>query len=143
MTGDDSTPAASRIHRSAASHWSGFFASGGIAFLVDATVLQIGVGLLHLHPLVARLIAISTAMVAGWLSHRTLTFGLRSRPTAMEFVHYAAMAWTAAAINYATFASILLLRPGTWPLGALVVASGVAAGFSYLAMRFAVFRGRR
>ncbi len=143
MTGDNVAPADDNGRRSLAAHWGGFIASGLIAFLVDGAVLEAGIRLLHFHPLLARLLAISAAMVAAWLSHRTLTFALQSRPTATEFVRYAAMAWTAAAINYGTFASILLFRPGTWPLAALALSCVAAGIFSYLAMRFGVFRGRR
>lgn len=129
--------------RSAASHWGGFLASGAMGFLTDAVILETCIRLLNFRPLPARLLAISVAMVVAWLSHRTITFALKSRPSAAEFVRYAAMAWTAAAINYGVFASVLLLRPQTWPLAALVVSSCVAAIFSYLAMRHGVFRGRR
>jgi putative flippase GtrA len=82
-------------------------------------------------------------MVAGWLAHRTLTFALRSAPSVAEFVRYAAVAWTTAAINYGAFASILLARPATPPLLALSVASILATAFAYLGMRYAAFRGRR
>ena len=143
MTGEGVAPADGNGRRSVAAHWGGFVASGSIALLVDGAVLEAGIRLLHLHPLLARLLAISTAMVAGWLSHRTLTFAMQSRPTATEFARYATMAWTAAAINYGTFASILLLRPETWPLAALALSSVAAGTFSYLAMRFGVFRGHR
>jgi len=142
MTGDDIAPADSSAHRSAAGHWGGFLASGAISFLTDAAVLEACIRLLHFHPLLARLLAISAAMVAAWLAHRTMTFALQSRPSTAEFVRYATMGWIAAAINYGTFASILLLRPQTWPLAALVAASIIAAVFSYLAMRHGVFRGR-
>jgi putative flippase GtrA len=143
MKGEGVAPADGNGRRSAAAHWGGFIASGSIALLVDGAVLEAGIRLLQLHPLLARLLAISTAMVAGWLSHRTLTFALQSRPSAAEFARYATMAWTAAAINYGTFASILLLWPETWPLAALVMSCVAAGIFSYLAMRFGVFRGRR
>jgi putative flippase GtrA len=143
MTGRETASTDGRQLRSPTRHWGGFLVSGAIAFSTDAAILETTTRLLHWHPLLARLVAISLAMIAGWLAHRTLTFALRSRPTAMEFARYAAAAWSAAAINYALFATILLLRPGTWPLVALFIASGAAAVFSYLAMRFGVFRGRR
>lgn len=123
-----------------AKHWAGFVASGGIAFVTDATVLSILTKLAGMPPLVARLFAIACAMVAGWRAHRWLTFALPTRPTLQEFLGYAAVAWTSAAINYAVFAVILLLRPATAPLIALVGASLVAMAFSYLGMRFGAFR---
>lgn len=82
-------------------------------------------------------------MVAGWLAHRTMTFAVQSRPTVQEFISYAAVAWTTAAINYASFASILVLRPVTRPLVALIMASMIATVFAYVGMRFGAFRGRR
>jgi putative flippase GtrA len=124
-------------------HWGGFLASGLIALSIDAGVLETGVRMLHLHPLAARLIAISCAMVGGWLAHRTLTFALRSRPTFQEFVRYAAVAWTTAAINYGSFAAVLILRPATPPLLALVVSSLIATIFAYFGMRYGAFRGRK
>lgn len=143
MTGnDDIGSSMTGLGRSSRRHWGGFLISGLMAFTIDAAILETGVRLLHLHPLLARLLAISVAMVAGWLAHRTLTFALQSRPNAAEFARYATMAWTAAAINYGAFASILLLRPETWPLAALVLSSGIAAAFSYLGMRYGVFRRR-
>ncbi|HVY41930.1 MAG TPA: GtrA family protein [Hyphomicrobiaceae bacterium] len=129
--------------RSAGRHWGGFLVSGLIALSVDATVLEIGVRLLALGPLLARLIAISCAMVVGWLAHRTLTFALRSPPSLNEFARYAAVAWTTAAINYGVFASIILVRPATLPFVALIAASIVATVFAYLGMRYGAFRGKR
>ncbi len=123
-------------------HWGGFLVSGLIALVCDASLLQFGIVVLGLNPLVARLIAISGAMVAGWLAHRRLTFSLSVPPTLAEFSRYSATAWAAAAINYATFAAVLFVLPGTHPLTALVFASILATFFAYMGMRYRVFRGR-
>jgi hypothetical protein len=56
-------------------HGLGFLASGGTAFAVDALVLELLTVLLGVHPIAARLVAISLAMIAGWLMHRTFTPG--------------------------------------------------------------------
>jgi putative flippase GtrA len=124
-----------------ARHWGGFLLSGLIALTCDATMLQVGILVLGLHPLAARLLAIAIAMVAGWLAHRRLTFSLTTPPTAGEFVRYSAIAWTTAAINYAAFAFVLYLSPGTHPLAALVIASILATIFAYMGMRYGAFRG--
>ena len=99
--------------------------------------------LLGMHPIVARLAAISLAMVAGWLMHRTFTFAVTTPPSVAEFLRYAAVGWTAAAINYGVFVLIVLARPAIEPLVALVVSSLVAMVFAYLGMRFAAFRRGR
>jgi putative flippase GtrA len=124
-------------------HWGGFLLSGLIALSCDAAVLQFGTVVLGLHPLVARLVAISLAMVAGWLAHRRLTFSLTTPPTFGEFTRYSAIAWTTAAINYAVFATVIYLSPSTHPLVALAIASILATFFAYMGMRYGAFRGNR
>jgi putative flippase GtrA len=120
-------------------HGLGFLVSGALAFLTDAAILTL---LTHagLHPILARLFAISIAMVVGWRAHRRFTFGLTTPPRLAEFVRYAAVGWTAAAINYGVFVLIVLVWPSVPPLYALVVSSLVAMVFAYLGMRFAAFR---
>jgi putative flippase GtrA len=126
--------------QSTVSHGLGFLLSGSIAFLVDATVLTVLTSLVGLHPVVARVFAISVALVAGWLSHRRFTFRLTTPPSFPEFLRYAAVGWAAAALNYAVFVAIVLAWPGIVPVYALVLSSLVAMTFSYLGMRFAAFK---
>lgn len=136
LSSSKQSPAARGVVR----HLGGFATSGAIAFTVDATILTLLTRGLGVDPFVARIAAIAAAMVAGWLSHRRLTFDVRTPATAAEFLSYAAVAWTSAALNYLVYAAILVLRPATDPLAALVAASLVAMIFSYLGMRFGVFR---
>lgn len=139
-------PPASRLGGDAAEgvdprrHWVGFIASGALAFAVDGGVMEIGVRMLGLPPLLARLIGIGCAMIAAWLSHRTLTFALTTRPTLRELGRYVVAASAAALINYAVFATILLAWPSVQRLIALVMATFLATIFSYLSMRYGVFR---
>jgi putative flippase GtrA len=123
-------------------HGLAFLVSGSIAFCVDAIILKSLIALFAIHPIIARFFAISTAMVAGWLSHRTFTFAVLAAPSFREFLRYAAVAWSAAAINYALFVLIILALPGIEPLFAMVASSIGAMSFSYLGMRFAAFRRR-
>lgn len=120
-------------------HGLAFVLSGGTAFAVDATVLQGLTALLGVPAIAARVAAIALAMVAGWLMHRTFTFVVATRPSVAEFVRYAGVAWSAAAVNYAVFVLLLLARPGTHPLVALVVSSIAAMVLAYLGMRFGAF----
>ncbi len=64
-------------------HGLGFLFSGGLAFLIDASVLTV-LTLLGMHPITARFFAISIAMVVGWLAHRRFTFRLTTPPRAGE-----------------------------------------------------------
>src|SRR3981189_1317030 len=97
-------------------HGLGFLVSGGTPFAVDALVLELLTVLLGINPIAARLVAISLAMVAGWLMHRTFTFAVPTPPSVAEFLRYAGVAWTAAAVNYTVFVLIVLLRPHVEPL---------------------------
>ena len=120
-------------------HGLAFVLSGGTAFAVDATVLQGLTALLGVPAIAARVAAIALAMVAGWLMHRTFTFAVATQPSVAEFVRYAGVAWSAAAVNYAVFVLLLLARPGTHPLVGLVVSSIAAMVLAYLGMRFGAF----
>lgn len=128
---------------SLARHGAGFLASGILALSVDALVLTALYRGLGINPFAARLVAIAMAMVAGWLAHRRWTFAVQRPPSLGEFASYATLAWSVAALNYAVYSAVLLLTVETDPLIALVVASLVAMGASYLGMRFGVFRRGR
>jgi putative flippase GtrA len=121
-------------------HGLAFLFSGSLAFLVDAGILKLLIAALGLHPILARVISLSCAHVAGWLSHRRFTFRLRTPPTLMEFLRYAGVQSTVAVVNYAIYVAVLLVRPGTEPLIALFVSSGLAMFISYLGIRFGAFR---
>lgn len=122
-----------------ARHFGGFVAAGIIAFSVDAAVLAALIKGLEWEPFSARLGSVSVAMFAAWQAHRRLTFVVKQPPSIKEFVSYAAVAWTSAAVNYGLYAVILNVRPETDPLAALFVASLIAMFVSYFGMRFGVF----
>jgi putative flippase GtrA len=121
-------------------HWGGFFLSGGTAFLVDSAVTLALVELAGLGRFSARLAGILVAMVVAWLMHRNITFAVRAPPTLGEFGRFAAVAWMANALNYVVYLVILLLWPATPTLIAIVIATAIAAIFSYAGFRLGVFR---
>ncbi|HJU31816.1 MAG TPA: GtrA family protein [Hyphomicrobiaceae bacterium] len=121
-------------------HALAFLISGGTAFAIDALALKLLTAWVGMHPIAARVLAIAVAMIAGWLMHRTFTFRTGLAPTVAEFLRYIGVAWSSAAVNYAVFVAILLTRPSTEPLIALVLSSAVAMVFAYLGMRLAAFR---
>jgi putative flippase GtrA len=122
-------------------HWAGFVFSGGLSFIIDASVLKLLTAGLGMHPLLARIVSVACAIVAGWLSHRTFTFRMTTPPTLAEFLRFAGLQSTVlVCINYGIYAAILLLWPAFGPLFAMVVSSAVAMVFSYFGMRYAAFR---
>lgn len=121
-------------------HWLGFLVSGLIAFATDVVLSKALHDLLGWPWAISRFVAISIAMIAGWLAHRKLTFAVAAPPSIIEYGRYASMAWTAAALNYIVFLALLWLIPAIEPALAIALSSAVAMGFSYLGMKFAVFR---
>lgn len=123
-------------------HGVRFIICGAVAFAVDAAVLAALSSGLGVHPILARLAAIALAMVAAWLMHRTFSFAVSAPPSIAEFLRFASVAWTAAALNYCLFVLILLIDAHVPPLAAMFISSLAAMTFSYLGMRLAAFRQR-
>ena len=121
-------------------HFGGFVLAGGTAFVTDVSVLHVLDTWVGLSPFLARVPSIMVAMVVSFLINRTITFAVPGRPRADEFLRFAAVGWMSSALNYAVYAGVLVLRPGTWPGAATVIATAVAMITSYLGMRVAVFR---
>lgn len=128
--------------RSALTHGAGFVLSGGLAFAVDAGTLWLLTRFAGLDPYSARLAAIATAMVTAFFAHRRLTFAMTTPPTLAELARFLAVAWSASAVNYGLYALLLLARPATAPLLALVAATVVSMAVSYVGMRYGVFKRR-
>jgi putative flippase GtrA len=124
-------------------HYGGFLLAGITAYLVDAGVLQALITLGGMSPFTARIWGIGAAMLASWLINRSVTFPVAGPPTLREMASFAALGWVAALLSYLIYAGILLLRPETAPLLALTVAALIGMVYSYLGMRFGVFRQRR
>jgi putative flippase GtrA len=128
-----------RSRPSSTRHYIGFVAAGLAALAVDALILLVMTETMAISPYLARIVSISIAMVVSWQINRRITFAVQSPPTLAEFSKFATVSWLAQAVNYAVFAAILLLRPETWPVAALVAASLVAMFVSYAGFRFGVF----
>jgi putative flippase GtrA len=123
----------------AARHYGGFLAAGLAALATDALVLTLLTRGAGLSPFLARLFAIAVAMVVSWRINRRVTFAVAAPPSLAEFARFAGVSWAAQAVNYAVFALLLLARPATEPVAALIAASIVAMVVSYVGFRFGVF----
>ena len=117
-----------------------FATSGGLAFVTDASVLAALTRGLGIDPFSARIIAIACAMVVGFFAHRRISFAIATPPTLSEFAKFLSVAFSASVLNYAVYAGVLLLRPGTDPLIAMFFATAIAMAFSYVGYRFGVFK---
>ena len=63
--------------------------------------------------------------------------------TLKELGRFVTAAWSSSALNYGAFILILFVLPVAGPFGALVAATALSTIFSYVAMRYGVFRGNR
>lgn len=120
-------------------HTAGFVVSGATALAVDLGITSLLVRGLGLSPFIARPPAIGVAIVVAWLCHRRLTFAVDTPPTFAEFAKYAAVASSAAGLNYFIYAALLLAIPSLATEAALFAASVCSIMVSYAGMRFGVF----
>lgn len=117
---------------------TGFVASGGIGFVVDAGVLWLGLAA-GLPPWAARIPSFLCAVVATWLLNRRLTFASAAAPSVPEFLRYLQAMLLGVSVNYATFLAVL--SAGGGPLGALIAASAAGMVVNYLGARRVLDRG--
>jgi putative flippase GtrA len=130
-----------RLHQDArVRHGSAFLFSGAMAFLVDAAVTVSLAKLVGFDRFSARMFGILLAQVVSWRLHRTLTFAVKAPVDWREIVRFGAVAWSANGVNYVVYAGLLLMFPRMPILAALVLGSAAAMVFSYLGLRFGVFR---
>jgi putative flippase GtrA len=125
--------------QSRARHVLGFLASGVLAFLTDIGIAKAAHVYLGWSWPISRLLAICGAMLVAWLAHRTLTFAVAERPTLAEFIRYAGLAWSTAALNYGIFLGVLWFAPNLDGTIAIAISSLAAMTYSYVGMRFGVF----
>lgn len=85
----------------------GFAVAGGIAFLVDAGVLSLGVGAFGLPAELARIPSFLAAVVTTWLINRRYTFRTARAPSPAEFLAYLSAMAAGLAVNYAVFVAVL------------------------------------
>lgn len=121
-------------------HYGGFVLAGALALFTDGVILETLIRIARLDALLARPFAIGVAMLVSWRVNRTVTFSINAPPSLREFGRFAAVSWISQAVNYLVFAAILITRPSTPPLLALVLASLVAMFVAYFGFRYGVFR---
>ena len=116
---------------------------GGAGFLVDAGLLAFIHNGLGLDPFSARVLSIAAAALATWRLNRSVTFAASPDRQIVEGLRYGLVAALAAGMNYALYATALLMWPGLPPVLAVVIATILAMGFSYAGYSRFVFQGGR
>jgi putative flippase GtrA len=113
-----------------------FLIVGALGFAVDAggTYLLMFLGV---HPLAARPPATALAILATWLANRRFTFRVDRQRTWGELLRYAAVALATATFNVGAYSVFVLW--GWLPLPAIVVASVMQMGLSFVGYRYFAF----
>lgn len=120
-----------------------FILAGGVAFIVDAGLLQVLVGFLSVTPIIARIPSFSLAVFASWLINSKLTFKSDAPRTPKQAKAYALSMIIGGFLNWVVYVAALtyLPIPDAWPAIALFPAVAISMIFNYLAMRYWVFKG--
>jgi putative flippase GtrA len=117
-----------------------FVVAGTLGFLADAGMLALLLTTTPLGPFSARIIAILFALCVTWIFNRSLTFGRSRYPLLTEGARYGSVGLLSALVNYAIYATALLIVPSLHPLLAVVIASIGAMAFSWAGYSRFVFQ---
>ena len=108
-----------------------FLLSGGITFLVDASVLFVLIYKMGMDPFFARILSILAAMLCGYVINRNFVFGKSGKSVRVELIHYLSVASLNAVLSYAIYAALIGLVSGVNPILATAVAVIIVAISSY------------
>lgn len=121
-----------------------FCVVGGIGFLVDAMLLELGVRAGLITP-VARLFSVMVAMQVTYALHRAFTFREADVRGVRPWAKFLLSNALGAAVNYGVFLGVLAVLVLDSALlerqAALVAGTAVALGFNYWANKRFVFKG--
>lgn len=121
-------------------HFGGFVIAGVSALTVDIITTKALIAFAGLNPFLARFLAYVPAILTSWFINRTITFRVPTSASLSELAKFIGVVWVSQTVNYAIYAVVLLLRPGTDPAVAIIIASLFAMFVSYAGYRFGVFR---
>lgn len=115
-----------------------FCVAGGLAFIVDAGVVQLMTSALDADPYAARLLSFLCAVTTTWWFNRRYTFAdATDARLSRQWLRYVGTQLGGFSVNYAAYAALLWMLPVVhrWPV--IGVAAGSVAG---LVVNFALAR---
>ena len=115
-----------------------FCVAGGLAFIVDAGVVQAMTSGLGADPYVARLLSFLCAVTTTWWFNRRYTFANAAAEGGPgQWLRYVGTQLGGFSVNYAVYAALLWLWPVAYRWPVIGVAAGSVAG---LVVNFALAR---
>ncbi|HEV7367744.1 GtrA family protein [Arenibaculum sp.] len=138
MTSEAAKPAAAL-----AGQFLRFGIVGTVGFLVDGAILVLSMALLGTGPYLGRVVSYLGAATATWALNRTFTFrGRHHGPAHHQWARFIAVNAVGGAVNYATYAVLVMVSATVAAHPVLGVAAGSIAGlaFNFTGSRLLVFR---
>lgn len=118
-----------------------FFIVGSIGFLIDASILYIG---LHfgVDPLVARIPSFLVAVMVTWALNRDFTFNAAHKSFMESFPLYISSNAVGIILNFAIYSGLILFVAlfKEHPVLALPIGSFCAMFFNYASAKYIIFR---
>ncbi len=115
-----------------------FLAVGSLGLATDISVFTLFYGF-GVHPLIARALSLSIAMLVTWRLNRAVTFDSSGRRQHKEAMRYAAVTAAAQGTSYAVFAALALTVLAALPQAAIIVGAAAGALISYNGHRLFAF----
>ncbi|MEM7619201.1 MAG: GtrA family protein [Pseudomonadota bacterium] len=115
-----------------------FCISGCVGFIVDAGLLQLGIGL-GFGAIESRIFSLAVALTVTWVLHRNYTFKALAQEPMSQYGKFIIVGLSGAALNFLIFTGILISQPPITPFIALVIASAIALIANYLGSRYFAF----
>jgi len=119
-----------------------FCVAGALAFVVDAGIVQVLVGMFGVDPIIARIPSFTCAVSCTWLFNRRYTFVPSPDVSLLrEWMNYVVSQLAGLTVNFVVYA-VLVLTLATarqWPALAVAAGACVALVVNFFAARHLVF----
>lgn len=119
-----------------------FAVGGGLGFVVDASIVHLGVRGAGWNPYATRVLSFLVAASVTWAWNRQLTFAhRRNHRPAQEWTRWMAVMAVGAAINYGVYALLVasVAMAHAWPVLGVAAGSALAAVVNFAGARRVVF----
>lgn len=117
-----------------------FVLVGVAGFVVDAGIVVVLVAA-GVSPFIARIPALSIAILTTWLLNRSISFRVRAPRSREELARYIAVALSSALLNYLLYSALVAV--GLGPVLAIAVSTICLMFYSFIGYRHYAFKVRR
>lgn len=116
---------------------------GGMGFCTETVLLLIGIKLIGLGPIVARVPSFTAAVFVTWYFNRKFTFKMTEKTFLESFPHYISANFVGMLMNFGIYSAAILWLPnslGKYPIVALAAGALVSLVFNFTISRYFIFK---